>query len=71
VISKGGESRHLKETPWKETSKSQEQVNKGGCIKTEKNRPPPGLIAQPLFSLGWVFSTVFLLGWELTKQLNV
>jgi len=68
VISKGGENRHLKEAPREKNSKSQEQVNKGGCTKIEKKIDcPPGLIAGQLFPLGWVFPAIFLLGRDLTK----
>jgi len=72
VILKGGEGTHLKETPWKERSKSHEQANKGGCTKPRKTGCLPGLLAQ--FSLTAGFSQLlFCLPKSLPsgKQLNV
>jgi len=72
LIQKGGEIGHLKVSLHgrKEADHVKKSTNKA-AQKSRKTGCPPDLKTRPLFPLGWVFSTVFLVAWELTKQLNV
>jgi len=71
VIQKGRESRHLNKPLGRKVANLKNKSTKGGAQNPMKINCPSGLKTRPLFALGWVFSAVFLLAWELTKQLNV
>jgi len=72
VIPKGYETRHLKETSLgRKATNLKKKSTKEGAQKPIKIGSPPNLKTRPLLPLGWVFPVVFLLAWELAKQLKV